>query len=113
MRPHPVRNFCSSTALMAESRLATGGCALSKLTLIALCTALGLSAGQVAPLASMTSFHNVRAPSATEHVAYRRCWKRDGKRVCRLVGRQRAIVQRKHDENNLPPNLGPGFGSGM
>jgi hypothetical protein len=26
----------------------------------------------------MTSFHNVRAPSATEHVAYRPMLKRDG-----------------------------------
>jgi hypothetical protein len=61
----------------------------------------------------MTSVFSAHELPATERVAYRRCWKREGKRICRLVKRRSAIAQRKMDENNLPPNLGPGFGSGL
>jgi hypothetical protein len=86
----------------------------SKLTLISLCGAISFGAfvskTEALPLIN-TSFHSQR--SAIERIAYRRCWKREGKRVCRWVQRRRAMVQSNKDESNIPPNLGPGLGSGL
>src|SRR5262245_49925750 len=50
---------------------------------------------------------------AVEFVAYRKCWMRDGKRVCRWVERRRTIVERRGNLPILPPNLGWGWGFGM
>ena len=85
----------------------------SKLALIPIVgvISLGIPMAQAAPL--VMTFHSAHEHSTIERIAVRRCWKSEGKRICRWVERRRALAQRKEGENNLPPNLGPGFGSGM
>lgn len=108
-----ARNFRWSSALAAQvsckPELSAG--VPYKLTLISICGAISLGsltlAAQAIPSAWMTNSSSARELLATERIAYRRCWKREGKRICQWVKRRRAIAQRKLDENNLPPNLGP------
>ncbi len=87
----------------------------SKLTLILIIGVIsfGIPMAQAAPLARMTTIHSAHEHCTIERIAVRRCWKREGKKICRWVERRRAVAQRRQGENKLPPNLGLGFGSGM
>jgi len=65
------------------------------------------------------SLHQMSIAEADEALpvkaAARRCLKRDGRRVCRVAhADKRRQASRNRGENHaLPPNMGPGIGSGL